>query len=120
MIALAMIFSAFSEFLGSVYFVNKKSTRSLVTAAVGAVTNIILNFALIPLWDATGAAIATAICYNRAIIKTVVNTAVIVAQAVFMIIELPYWWIYQIAFVAFLLVFNGREVLQSVLKLVKK
>ena len=136
-LALAMIFSAFSEFLGSVYFVNKKSTRSLVTAAVGAVTNIILNFALIPLWDATGAAIATAICYalvfvirvidtqkyikfNRGILKTVINTVVIVAQVVFMIIEMPYWWIYQIAFVAFLLVFNGREVLQSVLKLVKK
>ena len=136
-LAIAMIFSAFSEFLGSVYFVNKKSTRSLITAAVGAIANIILNFALIPFWGATGAATATAICYalvfvirivdtqkyirfNRAIIKTVVNTAVIVAQAVFMIIELPYWWIYQIAFVAFLLVFNGREVLQSVLKLVKK
>ena len=136
-LAIAMIFSAFSEFLGSVYFVNKKSTRSLITAAVGAIANIILNFALIPFWGAMGAATATAICYalvfvirivdtqkyirfNRAMIKTVVNTAVIVAQAVFMIIELPYWWIYQIAFVAFLLVFNGREVLQSVLKLVKK
>ena len=135
-LAIAMIFSAFSEFLGSVYFVKKKSTRSLITAAAGAVTNIILNFALIPFLGAMGAAIATAACYglvfviriidtqkyirfDRAIIKSIVNTVLIVAQVILMIIELPYWWIYQIGFVAFSLVFNGREVLHSVLKLVK-
>ena len=101
------------------------------------IANIILNFALIPLWDAMGAAIATAICYalvfviriidtqkyihfNRSIIKTVINTVLIVAQVVFMLIEMPYWWIYQIGFVAFLLVFNGREVLHSLLRLIKK
>ena len=136
-LVIAMIFSAFSEFLGSVYFVKKKSARSLVTAAAGAITNIILNFALIPFFGATGAAISTAICYglvfliriidtqkyiqfNRAIIKTAVNIVLIVAQVVLMVIELPYWWIYQIVFVVFSFVFNGREVLNSVLKLVKK
>ena len=136
-LALAMIFSAFSEFLGSVYFVKKRSTRSLVTAAAGAVTNIILNFALIPFWGASGAAVATAICYGlvfvirvidtqkfihfeRAIFKTVVNIVLIVAQVVLMVIELPYWWVYQIGFVAFSLIFNGKEVITSVLKLIKK
>ena len=136
-LAIAMIFSAFSEFLGSVYFVNKRSTRSLVTAAAGAMTNIALNFALIPFWGAIGAAIATAVCYglvfvirlvdtqkfiafDRAMVKTAVNVALIVAQVVLMIIELPYWWIYQIAFVAFSLVFNGREIVNSVLKLLRK
>ena len=136
-LGIAMIFSAFSEFLGSVYFVNKKSTRSLVTAAIGAITNIILNFVLIPHWKAMGAAIATAVCYalvfliriidtqryirfNRAIVKTIINTLVIVAQVVFMLLEFPFWWIYQIGFVAFMLVFNGREILNSVLKIVKK
>ncbi len=136
-LAIAMIFSTFTEFLGSVYFVHKKSTRSLVTAAVGAMANIVLNFALIPFWGASGAAIATAVCYalvflirmidtqkfirfDRSIVKTIVNTVLIVAQVVFMVIEPPLWWIYQIGFVAFALVFNGREVLRSVLKLIKK
>ena len=136
-LVVAMIFSAFSEFLGSVYFVKKRSKRSLVTAAVGAITNIVLNFALIPFWGASGAAIATAICYGlvfiirvidtqkfirfeRSIVKTVVNILVIVAQVVLMVIDLPYWWIYQIVFVAFSLIFNGREVIASVLKLLKK
>ena len=136
-LAIAMIFSAFSEFLGSVYFVKKKSARSLVTAAAGAITNIVLNFVLIPIWGAIGAAVATAICYalvffirmidtqkfirfDRAIVKSAVNIALIVAQVVLMVIELPYWWIYQIGFVSFSLIFNGREVIRSVLKLVKK
>ena len=136
-LAIAMIFSTFTEFLGSVYFVHKRSTRSLVTAAVGAITNIVLNFALIPFWGASGAAIATAVCYalvflirmidtqkfirfDRSIVKTIVNTVLIVAQVVFMVIEPPLWWIYQIGFVAFALLFNGREVLRSVLKLIKK
>ena len=136
-LAIAMIFSAASEFLGSVYFVNKRSTRSLFTAAAGAVTNIVLNFALIPFWGASGAAVATAVCYglvfvirlidtqrfiafDRSVIKTVINIVLIASQVVVMVIELPYWWIYQIAFVAFLLVFNGREVINSVLKILRK
>ena len=136
-LAVAMVFSTFTEFLGSVYFVHKRSTRSLVTAAVGAITNIVLNFALIPYLGANGAAIATAICYglvfliriidtqkfirfDRSIAKTVVNTVLIIAQVVFMVAEPPYWWAYQIAFVLFAIVFNGREVLKSVLRLIKK
>ena len=135
-LAIAMIFSAFSEFLGSVYFVYKKSASSLLTASLGSITNIILNFALIPFLGAIGAAIATAVCYalvfliriidtqkyiqfDRAIGKTIVNTVLIVAQVILMIVELPYWWIYQIGFIIFALVFNGREILHSVLKLVK-
>ena len=136
-LVVAMVFSAFSEFLGSVYFVKKRTSRSLVTAAAGAITNIILNFSLIPFWGASGAAIATAISYalvffiriidtqkfirfDIALVKTLINTVLIVAQVIFMVIEIPYWWAYQIGFVAISLVFNGREVLNSVLKLVKK
>ena len=136
-LAIAMIFSAFSEFLGSVYFVNKKSSRSLITASAGAVTNIILNFALIPFFGAMGAAVATAFCYllvfliriidtqrfiafDRSISKSLVNTILIVAQVVIMILELPYWWVYQIGFVAFSLIFNGREIMRLILKLMKK
>ena len=136
-LAIAMVFSAFSEFLGSVYFVYKNSVRSLVTAAIGAGMNIVLNLALIPFLGAMGAAIATAICYalvflirlidtrrymrfNRSIVKTLVNTVLILEQCVLMIIELPYWWIYQICIVAFLVIFNGRDILSALLKIIKR
>jgi O-antigen/teichoic acid export membrane protein len=135
-LAIAMVFSAFSEFLGSVYFVHKRSARSLLTAAVGAIVNIVLNFALIPSLGAMGAAIATAICYgivffirvidtkkyipfSRAPIKTVVNTVAILAQTVLMLLQLPYWWIYQIAFVLFMAAFNGRDIVRTVITMLK-
>ena len=135
-LAIAMIFSAFSEFLGSVYFVGKKSSRSLITAAAGAVTNIILNFALIPIFGAMGAAVATAICYalvffirivdtqkyirfERAIAKTLINTALIIAQVIIIVLDVPFWWAFQIGFVAFSLVFNGREMLVYARRLLK-
>jgi len=44
----ASIFSSFVNFLSSVYVVKKRSMKSFVTAAVGAVVNIVLNFILIP------------------------------------------------------------------------
>ena len=136
-LVVAMAFSAFSEFLGSVYFVHKKSGRSLITATVGAVANIALNFALIPLIGALGAAIATVICYaivffirlydtqrfikfDRAILKTLVNILVITVQVILMLIELPYWWIYQIGIVLFMVVFNGKDVFLAVMSLLRR
>ena len=44
----ASIFSSFVNFLSSVYIVKKRSTKSFMTAAVGAFANIVLNFMLIP------------------------------------------------------------------------
>ena len=136
-LAIAMVFSAFSEFLGSIYFVHKNSVRSLVTAAFGAGMNIALNFALIPFLGAMGAAIATAVCYaivflirlidtrrlmsfNRSVVKTVVNTVLILEQAVLMIFDPPFWWIYQICIVAFLAVFNGKDIVSALLKIIKR
>ena len=136
-LAIAMIFSAFSEFLGSVYFVKKNSLRSLLTASVGALMNIILNFSLIPFFGAMGAAIATVICYSavflirvidtrkyinfdRAAVKTVVNSVAIFAQVVLMVLDLPFWWIYQICFVCLLVVFNGKDLVHSVLSILKR
>ena len=52
-----------SRFLGSVYFVRKKSGRSSLTAALAAVLNVVLNLILIPRYGAFGAAIATLAAY---------------------------------------------------------
>ena len=136
-LSVAMIFSAFSAFVGSVYFLEKRSVRSFITAGVGALTNIVLNFLLIPHFGAMGAAVATVISYLVAFIirardtmkylrfelcpiKVTVNTLVIVSQTVIMLLELPMWILLQILFVAFMLIFNGREIFKAVMQLAKK
>jgi len=63
LIILAVIFTCFSTFMGSVYVASKKSVRSLLTAMTGAGVNILLNFILIPRMGINGAALATFISY---------------------------------------------------------
>ncbi|MBE6556569.1 MAG: hypothetical protein E7664_02355 [Ruminococcaceae bacterium] len=63
LLVLATAFSALVSFMGSVYFVEKKSVYSMMTSLAGAVVNVILNFVLIPEHGAMGAALATVISY---------------------------------------------------------
>lgn len=136
-LSIAMIFSAFSAFMGSVYFLEKKSLRSFVTAGVGALTNILLNFILIPKFGAMGAAVATVISYVVAFViracdtgkylrfdvcwfKVAVNSILLIAQTVLMLLEPPYWILWQIGFLVFMLAFNGREIVKTLLQVAKK
>ena len=59
----ATVFSALASFVGSVYLVEKRANMSLLTAAIGAVLNVMLNLLLIPAMGAMGAAIATLVAY---------------------------------------------------------
>ena len=59
----ATVFSTLVSFMGSVYFVEKKSVLSMITALMGAVINVVLNFIMIPDHGAMGAAVATFISY---------------------------------------------------------
>ena len=56
---IATSFSCFVNFLASIYMAEKKSFMGMVTALSGAFTNIALNFILIPIMGANGAAVAT-------------------------------------------------------------
>lgn len=60
---LAILFGALAGFLGSIYAANKDSKMYAKSTAIGAMTNIILNFLLIPNMAAHGAAVATCISY---------------------------------------------------------
>lgn len=63
-LSLAMLFSSFVTFLGSVYIVQKKSSLSFWTALAAAASNLALNFLLIPSrLGVQGAAIATLASY---------------------------------------------------------
>lgn len=63
MLAMAMVFSAFSSFMNSVYVVMEKSHLSLWTAVWGAGANILMNLWMIPRIGIQGAAIATLVSY---------------------------------------------------------
>ena len=136
-LGIAMLFSAFSSFMGSVYFVEKRSERMLLTASIGALTNVVLNFVLIPQGGAMGASVATVISYvvmfiirngdtakyikfDLCIPRIIINAIALIAQTVIMIAE-PRGWVYwQIAFAVFFLLFNGKDLLQMLLDLLKK
>ncbi len=59
----ATVFTALDTFLGSVYFAGKRTMWSMITAFVGALLNVFLNWWLIPLWGAMGASVATFAAY---------------------------------------------------------
>ena len=111
--------------------------RSFVTAAIGALVNLVLNFLFIPSYGAMGAAIATAISYivafairsadtakymrfNLCILRLVLNFAILVAQTIVMILELKYWIVIEIILFTVMIVLNGREIVNTVLTLMKK
>ncbi len=70
----AVIFSCFATFYSSFYMASKNNDMSLVTTLIGAIMNIVLNFAFIPKWGPQGAAIATLISYFTVFIMRAVDT----------------------------------------------
>lgn len=59
----AALFNCFSSFFGSMYVATRRNIGCSISTLVCAITNIILNFILIPRYSIFGAAIATAIAY---------------------------------------------------------
>jgi len=130
-LVIATTFSALVSFLGSVYFLEKKSVMSMLTSMAGALVNVVLNFVLIPERGAMGAAVATVISYvavfairaydtrfyvkfNMHTLKLIINSAAIMAQVFIMVSEIRYWKYAQIAIVLFVLIFNGKDIIRAV------
>lgn len=72
----ATVFSALSNFVGSVYLVEKKPRMSLLTTAIGALLNVLLNLLLIPSMGAMGAAIATLIAYGSLLLIRLISARI--------------------------------------------
>ena len=135
-LVIAMTFSTLVAFLGTVYFLEKKSVISMLTAMAGAIVNVILNFVLIPTHGALGAAVATAISYvavyairaydTRFYVKfdlhtprLVLNTVLIIVQSLIMLVE-PSGWIWMTAVIfAAVVAINAREILASLMTVLK-
>lgn len=136
-LVIATTFSTFVSFLGSVYFLKKKSALSMLTAAVGAVANIVLNFILIPKYGAMGAAVATFICYllvyairamdtrrylkfDLYLVRTAVTTLLLFVQLYAWFAPFKYIWTLQIIVPVLIFALNGRKILNSVGKITKR
>ena len=135
---LATVYSCFVQFLGNIYLAEKRSVATLITTLIGAISNLILNFLLIPIWGPNGAAIATCISYfvvyavravdiklrNRDIKfaspLVLLNSVITLAQVILMILEPPYWIAYQIAFLLLLCAVNFKSMTEIVKKLIRK
>lgn len=134
---IATVFSSLTSFMGTIYTVSKKTVMSMVSALFGAVLNIILNILLIPNMGAQGAGIATMISYMSVFViraisskkympfklhvpKLVLNTLIVGAQAIFMLIGASSYnlWV-QIALVVLLAALNARSVITAILGILK-
>ena len=141
LLSAAMIFTAFASFTGTVYVVTKKSGLSFITSMAGAAINIALNVLLIPSpLGVQGAAIATFLSYFAVFLIRAVNsrkyipfklygghialnTALIMVQIVFLVLELPLWIPVQAVCLIALAVTNFKFVLpflKKILSAVKK
>ena len=136
-LVIATVFSALSAFMGSVYFLEKKSLLSMLTAMSGAIINVVINLMLIPKHGAMGAAVATFISYLavytiRALDtgnyvkfklhfpRVIINTVVLFAQSIVMLEGIRYWRYMQIAALIFLLIFNGKGIVRGILQIFSK
>lgn len=136
-LVMATVFTCIVNFLGSIYMVEKKSMLSLATTAVGAVTNVILNFLLIPRFGVNGAAFATFISYFvvfllRAVdtrrfvrmryseLRLAINMILLLLQSFVMILELPYWIAMEIFLTALMILLNAGELLVSLRKILAR
>ena len=134
MLTLSMAAAAFSNFMGSVYVVTKKSTASFWTSLIGAGTNIVLNLWLIPLMGIQGAAAATfASCLAVFLIRLVnarrllpfplsggklaLGVVTLLIQTAFILFRWPGWLIIQGLGLLFLL-FLGLPALLSTLQVI--
>lgn len=62
-LTMAIVFGALSGYLGGFFSAVKDSKIFATSTIIGAITNLVLNFILTPVYGAMGAAVATTICY---------------------------------------------------------
>lgn len=130
-LVMATMFSALVSFMGSVYFVEKKSVYSMMTALAGAAVNVVLNFLMIPRHGAMGAAVATLISYaavyciriidtkhymrfDTHTVKLAVNALLILFQSLVMVSQVRFYRYVSVAVFLIVLALNFRGIAVTV------
>ena len=122
-LVMASTCSCFNQFMNSVYVVNKKSQRSMVTMMAGAVSNCIMNYFFIKWWGPVGATYASFLGLGlvftlRAIDahgmigmrvhpgRVLVNAAALVFEAFVLLAETPLYGLWTGLITALIILYN--------------
>lgn len=128
-LVLSVVFSCFSNFYSSFYMATKKNVMAMVTIFVGAVMNLVLNFWLIPIYGAQGAAFATFASYITVFFIRVVDTrrlvyldiapmrliqnfALLLIQAVLLLKNPPHLFWFELITLTCMFLVNIRSILE--------
>ncbi len=134
-LVMATSYSCLATFLGSIYFVEKKSNLSLITTFIGALVNIMLNLILIPKFGVNGAGFATFLSYAAVFVlralntrkfikincsnkKLLFNTFILLIQSTIMIFEAPHWILIEIFLFVLIFAVNLKDILINIKKLI--
>lgn len=137
LLILSMVFSCFVSFLGSIYMVERNSNLAFVTTAVGAVTNIVLNFMLIPQFGGNGAAFATFLSYflvflirmnnTKKYIKIhynyigmILGTGLLLFQSWLLLQEGNLWFLWQALLSIAVILINAKDLVAPIMKVLKR
>lgn len=128
----AYLFFAMAGFLGTIYTAAKKTKMVFISTVVSALSNIAMNFVLIPRFAGMGAAIATFVSYflvwlirlidSRKIIqiridlkRDVIGYFVILGQVILMLLNSTYGFISSCALLLFLCIIY-RTIIVNIVK----
>ncbi len=134
---LATVLSALSNFVGSVYMLERRGLATMITSLIGAVGNIILNLILIPRMGPMGAAIATALSYLIVFLVRLISTrrlipyrvpelwlainAVLLTGAVLLVTLAPKGWVwYTLGICIPLIMIDVPILLRDVLRILRR
>ena len=130
-------FNCLSSFQKSVYLLEKKTVPSFLSTAFSAVINIVLNALLIPRYGGTGAAAATLTSYVALFIYRALDSRrfmpirwkslrlgltvlLLAVQAALMLIEPPFWLIWQLLLFGAVGLLNSRELMAAFAKILHR
>lgn len=130
-------FLCLSNFLNSIYTLEKKSISSFTTVLCGALMNIVLNVLMIPSMGAFGASLATMISYVFMFLIRVIHTRryipvhwkyprvmasciLLALQCVLMLREGRFWLLMQVALCLLIFALNGIDILNAFKKVMRR
>lgn len=130
LLAISVIFSNASAFLGTVFSAVRKSKYTFYSVIIGGISAVLFNFLLIPLWGIWGACMSICLAHVITVMSRVyfsrdlvrfTNKAYLVGEAILLLLAylsalfLQQWWlIIAYAFCLLLYLYLNRYTLKSV------
>ena len=130
-LVLSIVFSCFAGYYSSIYMAMKKNVRSMLTTMLGAVTNLAMNFLLIPRLGIQGAAIATFASYlvvyvaraaeirrlyrfRDSALQVAVNTLLVVGESLTLLYYKGNFYVLGSCIFGLLILFNAPQIIRIV------